>query len=264
MTAVAIISNVTACLVAMAVCDPLFAGDTLVVHNAPGQFQHTINAQAETQGLNVVYYSDAAGAESAVHLPPYLSRAKAKELLPWDVRAFVRLADSVHRASTNEQMLMDILPRHVRRTTAGSLFSVKASPLASSSGGQQKLRDLLQKALNYAQDKVSRNQSSLHPIALEALLEQQVSSDGPSTIIEWNAGTSHLAQVSRLDPGSVFKRDKTYWLVGLSGALGISLCDWMIKHGARHLILTSRNPQITPEWIKNHERNGVKVAIMPW
>ncbi|KAK8078355.1 hypothetical protein PG996_004525 [Apiospora saccharicola] len=246
MTDAAIVSHVAACLVAMAVCDPLFTGDTLV---------------AETKGLNFVHlYSDAAAdnTKPAVQqLPPYLSGAEAKQLLPRAVRAFVGFANDggggVHPTSTNEQTLRRVLPRHVRITTAETLFSVEASPSTSSPSGQQTLRDRLQRAIHYTQDGVSRNR------AAGIIIRSAILHDYRMERNHRQAPCSGFQTRFRIG----VKGDKTYWLVGLSGALGISLCDWMIGHGARHMVITSRNPQIAHEWIANHERNGVKVAIIP-
>ena len=76
--------------------------------------------------------------------------------------------------------------------------------------------------------------------------------------------SSYPVQISRLDSVTFFKGDKTYWMCGLSGALGISLCDWMIERGAKYLALTSRNPNISPKWIEDHAQNGIFVKIFPW
>ena len=41
----------------------------------------------------------------------------------------------------------------------------------------------------------------------------------------------------------------TYWLVGLTGGLGLSLCRWMISRGAKYIVISSRNPKIDPRWM---------------
>ncbi|KAK7978478.1 hypothetical protein PG988_005968 [Apiospora saccharicola] len=204
---------------------------------------------AETKGLNFVHlYSDAAAdnTKPAVQqLPPYLSGAEAKQLLPRAVRAFVGFANDggggVHPTSTNEQTLRRVLPRHVRITTAETLFSVEASPSTSSPSGQQTLRDRLQRAIHYTQDGVSRNR------AAGIIIRSAILHDYRMELNHRQAPCSGFQTRFRIG----VKGDKTYWLVGLSGALGISLCDWMIGHGARHMVITSRNPQIAHEWIAN-------------
>ncbi|OLN95800.1 Polyketide synthase-nonribosomal peptide synthetase 1 [Colletotrichum chlorophyti] len=61
-------------------------------------------------------------------------------------------------------------------------------------------------------------------------------------------------------PG-LFRGDETYWLVGLAGDMGRSLCDWMIEHGARYIVLSSRNPRLPLDWLEAHQaKEGVHIA----
>ncbi|EDU46789.1 lovastatin nonaketide synthase [Pyrenophora tritici-repentis Pt-1C-BFP] len=99
-------------------------------------------------------------------------------------------------------------------------------------------------------------------VGLETLARRERPADA-LTIIDWTSSSTILpARVTRFEITQLFKADKTYWLVGLSGALGISLCDWMIERGVRYLVLTSRSPKIDARWIQNHEKNGVSIKIL--
>jgi hypothetical protein len=62
----------------------------------------------------------------------------------------------------------------------------------------------------------------------------------------------------------MFKSDHTYWLCGLSGALGVSVCDWMVDRGVRNMVISSRNPQMDQRWIENHQLNGATIKIVSW
>lgn len=55
------------------------------------------------------------------------------------------------------------------------------------------------------------------------------------------------------------KPDRTYWLVGLSREM---VADWMIRNGAKNIVITSRNPKINVAWLDNAERKGVTVLVM--
>lgn len=44
--------------------------------------------------------------------------------------------------------------------------------------------------------------------------------------------------------------------------MGLSLADWMMRNGARHLVITSRNPKVDQAWLDNAERRGATVRIM--
>ncbi|KAG0152624.1 hypothetical protein PDIDSM_1104, partial [Penicillium digitatum] len=48
------------------------------------------------------------------------------------------------------------------------------------------------------------------------------------------------------NPGEhgLFEPHKTYLMVGMAGGLGLSVCLWAIRQGARHVVITSRNPKI--------------------
>ncbi|KAL9079007.1 MAG: hypothetical protein Q9157_002106, partial [Trypethelium eluteriae] len=65
-----------------------------------------------------------------------------------------------------------------------------------------------------------------------------------------------------IDTGNIFGPDVSYFLVGLCGQLGQSLCYWMAAHGARNVILTSRNPKIRPAFIEAVEELSATVKFM--
>ncbi|KAL7928326.1 putative PKS-NRPS protein [Trichoderma chlorosporum] len=83
------------------------------------------------------------------------------------------------------------------------------------------------------------------------------------SLIEWEAHTKLPAQIQPLEKSLTFSSDKTYWLVGLTGGLGQSLCRWMVDHGARYIVMTSRNPKIDYRWLSNVQSNGAVVKVFP-
>lgn len=250
-------------IVAAALCEPLFDGDTLVVHNASEPLLDAINWQAVSNGVAVVHLSDVVAPDPAIHIPPYLRRTEAGSLLPKGIRAFAGLSNHARQPSENESTLLHTLPRHVRRETLDTLYSPHASPAAAASA--RVLGPLMRVAVGYLRSEPQGRLGGARPSLLtpDAVVEQKVS-DEPSTVVDWTSSPLQMAGVCRLDSRPMFKADKTYWIVGLSGALGISLCDWMVNGGARNLVITSRNPRIAPEWVTAHGDRGVKVAIMPW
>jgi hybrid polyketide synthase/nonribosomal peptide synthetase ACE1 len=74
--------------------------------------------------------------------------------------------------------------------------------------------------------------------------------------------TSHIAvQITPVDIEPLFSPDKTYWLVGLTGGLGLSLCEWMVQRGAKYVVLTSRNPQVDSKWEAQMKARDAVVRI---
>jgi hybrid polyketide synthase/nonribosomal peptide synthetase ACE1 len=94
-------------------------------------------------------------------------------------------------------------------------------------------------------------------------LQDLIRTQGPlgmQSLITW--GQSKLAvQVQPATKHVRFSKDKTYWLVGLTGGLGLSLCQWMSRQGARYIALSSRNPKIDDEWLRRMAADGCTVRV---
>ena len=85
----------------------------------------------------------------------------------------------------------------------------------------------------------------------------------PISIVSWRG---EAVVPTRIEPIScrkdLFSGDKTYWLVGLAGDMGRSLCNYMVEHGARHIVLTSRNPSVDVQWVDDHRLQGAEVVYI--
>ncbi|KAH8669587.1 polyketide synthase [Tricladium varicosporioides] len=68
-------------------------------------------------------------------------------------------------------------------------------------------------------------------------------------------------EVKPLDIGNLFDCNRTYLLVGLTGDLGQSLCRWMVKQGARYLVVSSRSPSIEDKWEREIKLLGAKIIV---
>lgn len=63
-------------------------------------------------------------------------------------------------------------------------------------------------------------------------------------------------------PRALFRSNSIYWLVGLAGDMGRSFCDWMMLHGARHIIFSSRDPKLPEDWIADHTAKGNRIGVV--
>lgn len=256
----AILTLTAAQLVAMAIINPILAGQKLVVYNASGVIAQAITVQAHEKGVEVMFVTDSVNAaatqSSWVQLSPYVGRSELSRTIPANLVCFVSFSTHV---SENELTYLSILSPHCHRENTKSLFSPCAIDIGTSSTVM--LRQILERAIRYVPN--AENKSTSKEVGVEELVGTEGPND-PLTVINWTAATVVPARVSRFDNKPLFKTDRTYWLCGLSGALGISLCDWMIDRGVRNLVLTSRNPKVDTAWIKDHRRNGVIIETMPW
>lgn len=247
-------------LISMAIVNPLTADQKLVIHNASNTIAQAITAQASAKGIEVTFTTDCADSasfpSSSIKLPSYLGRSDLREIIPSNIACFVSLSND---DTTNELTILSTLSSHCRKETTTTIYSPDAVDTGPSCADI--LGEALRSAVGYIQVQDSKN--VVEAVSLERVASGERTKD-PLTIIDWTAPTSVPARVTRFDIKPLFKGDKTYWLCGLSGALGISLCDWMINRGVRYLVLTSRNPKMDPAWIEGHKRNGVTVEIHLW
>ncbi|KAI1080032.1 putative hybrid NRPS/PKS enzyme [Whalleya microplaca] len=91
------------------------------------------------------------------------------------------------------------------------------------------------------------------------LLSQQ-----PSTrsfvVVDWTADEDIPVRQEPID-FTLFSASKTYLLVGLTGHIGQSICRWMVRNGARFVVMTSRNPETDGLWKEELQREGATIRI---
>lgn len=81
------------------------------------------------------------------------------------------------------------------------------------------------------------------------------------SVINWAKKDRLAAQISPVASQPLFSASKTYWLVGLTSSLGRSLCSWMVNHGARYVVMTSRAPRIEDVWLHEMSELGATVNV---
>nr|XP_036577184.1 AMP-binding enzyme [Colletotrichum truncatum]KAF6784096.1 AMP-binding enzyme [Colletotrichum truncatum] len=104
--------------------------------------------------------------------------------------------------------------------------------------------------------------SPLDVISLRSFGEDRINLD--RKIIQWGGIHNAMARVVPTYSQVYIKPDRTYWLLGLTGSLGLSLSEWLIGKGARNLVLSSRNPDVDSNWIMamNDEKDAT-VTVIP-
>jgi hypothetical protein len=260
----AFLSLLAAHLVSIALFDNLCAGQTVVVHNSTEPIATAMKLQASTRGFNLVFTADSTNTAAvglSLKLAPYLTQYELSQALPKETSLFVGLSTSDAQRWENEMSIMSYLPLYCRKESASTIYTRQGL------SGSAATADVLRSALNnIAEDDpadLQRARPLTDSVDVGSLLERALPAD-PLTIIDWTTCTSLPVTVTRLDSQQLFGSDKTYWIVGLSAALGASLFDWMIERGARNLVFTSRRPQLDPAWIESHKRNGVRILKIPW
>jgi len=260
-----LLTAIAAQIVASAAVGPLFSGQTLLAHNVPRQVAAAISAEASAKDVHVVYTTDStdSNGDEWIQLPQYVSGRDLDELLLVKPSAFIGLSGGDTHALENEATLVSTLPDDCHTVTAKTLFASTATEDTRSTTSV--VAHLLQYAVANVQKTVEKQLPQPFTTIDLASAAEGETLPNPLSVLDWNAASTLPVHAARLDTRPMFKSiNATYWIVGMAGALGISLCDWMINAGARNLVVTSRNPNIAQEWIAAHKRRGATVTVLPW
>ncbi|KAK2051362.1 KR-domain-containing protein [Colletotrichum caudatum] len=84
-----------------------------------------------------------------------------------------------------------------------------------------------------------------------------------TTVVDWRPDGTVEARLLPID-ADLLAPDKTYLLAGLAKTMGRSLARWILMHGGRHIVLSSRHPEVPDRrWIQEMEELGGYVTVLP-
>nr|XP_036580489.1 beta-ketoacyl synthase domain-containing protein [Colletotrichum truncatum]KAF6788401.1 beta-ketoacyl synthase domain-containing protein [Colletotrichum truncatum] len=257
------IAMVTSHILLPLIMDSLGNDDTLVVHSAPVVLAELLTQHANSAGIKLVFTTASeteAEKRGWLQIHQYLRQSQVKLLLPRDITRFVDFTPMDGPLSLSSP-ITSVLPPHCHILNSLSMFTTVGKAMRTDSQFKAKASEMLEQALTAtlsSLDTLQSESSVTSRIRLEELSIKDGSSD-PLTVIEWNTASVPVT-VQPIDVQ--FSPEKTYWLVGLTGDMGLSVADWMVRNGAKYLTITSRKPKIDKLWLEDTERNGAVVRIL--
>ncbi|KAI9039672.1 type I polyketide synthase [Aspergillus affinis] len=231
---------------------------TLLVHEASLVLHNAIWNQAMGKNITPLFTTSnpASRTLNTTLLHPRTSARLLERLLPQNVS----VAASFERDPVPDGIfarIEDLLPRTTIRKCLKSLY--QSSPCLPPDPDDGQLNNLLRSSCAMA----ARLLDSKRPDELVSIDSIAGCLIHPDQVLDWRPSSSHLmAQIEPATSLIELSRTKTYLLAGMTGDLGRSLCYWMVSKGARHIVLTSRNPNIDPQWIEEMAQQGARVLSM--
>jgi hybrid polyketide synthase/nonribosomal peptide synthetase ACE1 len=234
--------------------------DSLLIHEAPALMATILGRHAKLAAIKLIYTTASrteAKQKKWIHVDRYSRQSQLKSLLPLKVSRYIDFS-TLERSSAQPSPIESCLPPDIQIMNIFTLFPSKGT-LIPKIGSE--VNDILKVAMTsaladlstWSQDCALSSQINVRDVAEKAGLRDVF------TVIEWNTPSLSIT-VQPVE--AQFNSDRTYWLVGLSGDLGISIADWMIRNGAKTLVITSRNPKVDKAWLENANRRGTVVRVM--
>ncbi|KAI9035214.1 lovastatin nonaketide synthase [Aspergillus affinis] len=125
----------------------------------------------------------------------------------------------------------------------------------------QKFHLALEGAAEHAADKLQRMQfPSFDAVTVHEVMKSRPASN-KHYVIDWTCNSHVSAQIESASTQVKLNPARSYLLIGLTADLGQAVCEWMINHGARNVILLSRNPRVDQKWLELQADKGATVAV---
>ncbi|KXX77494.1 Nonribosomal peptide synthetase 14 [Madurella mycetomatis] len=195
--------------------------------------------------------------KEAIFIHGNFSSRQMKQDLPSSVSVFVDFSVSQGPSSKTASLIRENLPEYCQYLPVSRFLGdgVRTRPGCDISAAGDILRSAWDEANSAG---VCIEAKPL--ISLTSLQEWSPAPDGLS-VVDWTV-SSAPARILAVDHDVIFRPDRTYLMVGLSGEVGQSLCEWMVKHGARYVVLTSRNPKVDERYIRHLEAQGATIRTL--
>ncbi|MCJ1261274.1 hypothetical protein MMC22_001138 [Lobaria immixta] len=243
-------------LIALAVLFELSSGDLLVVFEPNESIATILTALAAKRGIRLTYVTTSSHVNDDlwVSIHPHASKRYIEAKLPSTISRFVIWENHSVAAQiathTRAFCKVETLDRLMRKEGHFSLSTSNTYIAEVLENSRMQLLD--------SPFLIGREEVLLVPVSE---IQNVSTMSRTVSLVDWTASPTVLVQVEPVDAKPLFKNDKTYWLVGLTGGLGLSLCRWMIAHGARFIVISSRNPKVDPRWLKSFQAVGATVKI---
>ncbi|KAI1358638.1 hypothetical protein F5Y08DRAFT_321392, partial [Xylaria arbuscula] len=252
-----ILLSLAAHLIAKSIISLVSRGDAILIHESDSTIIPIVQLLACEEMIEPYFTTAYPSSHSDVRfLHPESSRSAIHDLLPTSsIGAMVSFARQ-RESEAVESLITSCLPARCVTLSISSLLgdAVQSLPNINPEVVSNALSQAWIAHTGLVQNHLP-NLLSLGDVAMGSEIEQ------PFAIVDWTV-ESVSAKVLPIDTGTLFRLDKTYWLAGMAGELGQSLCGWMVAHGARNVVLSSRNPKVNPKFIEDMRRRGANVKAL--
>lgn len=261
--------SVAASLVAEKILSLTPRGGTLVVHDPDLAVKLALNHKAYGRVGKLIFTTTQPGRNSKDEIAesdfvhPNLPQHVLKSVVPASTAVFVSFSCGPKSDAARDEMVKYLAPT-CRHISEEALLGCEADAKVVEFDPVQidELRHLLRNAWSNT-EKAASDSLATSVITLGEATRHRALGE-PLGVVDWSMTGTIQAKVQPIDEGILFRSDRTYLLVGMSGELGQSLAGWMMAHGARHIVLTSRNPKSNHKFMADMSRRypGAIVKIM--
>jgi hybrid polyketide synthase / nonribosomal peptide synthetase ACE1 len=244
-------------------------GDSVVVLDGTTSMAEALDRRCADKGIRATFLTTRSDRQNreGIYIHPLTPTRCVEEVLPPKVSRLLDMSDfSTGGDSGGDavRLVAKCIPSKCQRESLDSLTDTSAHITTQTFVGLDcAVPDVLRACWAHARS----IQGSSEPPLFTLVTPTDVTEGNkpmpadPCLMVDWTSASRCAVRIQPADSVVRFRQDRTYWLVGLTGGLGLSLCRWMVERGARYVVMTSRNPSIDQKWLRGVEALGAKVKI---
>ncbi|KAI3401844.1 hypothetical protein diail_8222 [Diaporthe ilicicola] len=231
---------------------------SILAHEPSAAVAHVLKRRSEASGKQVTFTSILTSPCPGVkHFHPSTPDRVLAKSIPKHASVFVDLAESNESMGVGAR-IRKCLPLGCTTRSGAELYSARA--FVAQVYDAEAVTQTLKLAAENAQSLVRSGNGQLitESVALSEIPGKNIYRQG-LRVVDWKKDESVAVRVLPAEESIKFRTDRTYFMIGLTGEVGLALTRWMVERGARHLALSSRNPKIDQAWLELVEAEGAIV-----
>ncbi|KAI2618232.1 putative polyketide synthase [Hypoxylon sp. NC1633] len=238
---------------------------SLLVHEATGIAAAALKVLATDRNITL-HFTTSSKTQTVDadfhHIHPLAQKRTIQNAIPTALSSFVHFESAKDSARIGTR-IAELLPSSVRRLQLSSGIGEKAviEPQSSATAASELLQQARVFFARHA-DKLDTTERVRKLDLAEIPAYRRNANDSSLAIADWTSQRTASVKLSPPEDEARFRPDKTYWLAGLTGELGLSLARWMVQRGARYIVMTSRNPKLDEEWLRSMEAAGANITAL--
>ncbi|KAF7596241.1 hypothetical protein BBP40_002774 [Aspergillus hancockii] len=241
-------------IVAQEACQFISNGEAVLFYEASELSASVIFAEFERNGKETLFASSSdLTPPNWIKIHPRSSVRAMKNLIPYNVALYVDCSDLSELHAVTPRVALS--PR-CRIVDISSIFLENVFTRASLADLYADVQSSLLRLGN-----ASLVQLSCDLISINDLSGHDASIMNRPFAVSWETTSSLSLTVQPADRTEIFDSSKTYLMAGMAGGLGLSICAWALLHGAKCLVITSRSPDLHPQWLRQARLQGADIHV---
>lgn len=231
---------------------------SILTHEPGAAVAHVLKRRSEASGKKVTFTSTLSSPCPGVkHFHASIPDRVLSQSLPKDASVFVDLSESKESMDIGKRIKKH-LPLGCTSRGCADLYSARA--YVAQVYDSEVITQTLKLAVGNAQALIRSGNQQIFTenVALSAISGKDIYRQG-LRVVNWKEDEYVAVRVLPAEESIKFRTDRTYFMIGLTGEVGLALTRWMVERGARHLALSSRNPKIDQAWLELVEAEGAIV-----